>query len=548
MSITVNSTAALTSALQAAKDGDVVLLAPGTYTLTATGLQFANGVTVASADLTKQAVVTGITIANSSGINVQDLELRVDIDRPFQVRDSKNIDFARLDVHGSLDGNAQNDLKAFSIQNSQDVSVTDSEFQQLYFAIGHLNVNGLTVSGNSFHDIQLDGVRGGGSSNVKITDNTFTDFYPAEGDHSDAIQFWTTNTTTNTHDILVADNVFTRGAGSRIQGIFFGDEVVGRLYERITIEGNLISGASYHGITLESARDVVIDGNIVQGYTDLKSWIRLDNATNAVVTDNKASVLTITSNNTNVTQSGNTIIPLATDKGAAVFAEWTAAHSDTSGGGETTPAPAPAPAPTTGLSLVGTAAADALTGGAGADTLDGGAGADTLAGGAGNDVYLVVPTDVITELAGGGIDTVKTASFYTLPDQVENLEIIGGSAFNGVGNEMANVIKGNDYANRLKGLGGADTISGGAGADTLTGGAGADRFVFVRGDGKDVVADFGTGGEHDVLDLSAHLSAGVTPILSQSAAGVTVTVGADQILLAGVNVSSLHATLDGYVF
>ncbi len=541
MSIIVKSSAELATALKVAKAGDVIQLTSGTYTMTAANLQFGAGVTVTSADLSKPAVITNINITGSGGITVRDLELRVEVNRAFQVRDSKNINFERLDVHGSLDGNPQNDQAAFSIQNSQNVSVVDSEFQQLNFAVGHLNVDGLTVSGNNFHDIRLDGVRGGGSSNVAIIENRFTDFFPAAGDHSDAIQFWTTNTTANTHDILIADNLFLRGAGSRIQGIFFGDEVAGRLYEGVTIEGNLISGAAYHGITLESARDVVVKDNIVQGYTDLKSWLRLDNITNATVTDNKASVLTITANNTNLTQSGNSIVALASDKGAAALAEWTAAHSGAN------PPSTPPPTVPTGVSLVGGRGDEAFTGGAGNDTIDGGGGDDSMTGGAGNDVYVASPTDVINEAAGGGIDTVKSASFYTLPANLENLEITGTSAFNGAGNELANLITGNAAANKLKGLDGADTLSGAAGADTLIGGLGVDRFVFSRGGGKDVISDFGAGG-HDVIDISAHLSAGVVPTLVASVAGVTIRLGADEILVAGADLSSLHATTEGYVF
>ena len=52
-----------------------------------------------------------------------------------------------------------------------------------------------------------------------------------------------------------------------------------------------------------------------------------------------------------------------------------------------------------------------ITGGSGNDTLDGGAGGnDTLIGGAGDDTYIIRNAgDVVTENAGGGIDTVKTA-------------------------------------------------------------------------------------------------------------------------------------------
>ncbi|PND70702.1 calcium-binding protein, partial [Escherichia coli] len=52
---------------------------------------------------------------------------------------------------------------------------------------------GVTVRGNYFHDLRSDGVRGGGVSDIVVSDNLFTNFRPAFGDHPDAIQFWTLN-------------------------------------------------------------------------------------------------------------------------------------------------------------------------------------------------------------------------------------------------------------------------------------------------------------------------------------------------------------------
>jgi Ca2+-binding RTX toxin-like protein len=75
------------------------------------------------------------------------------------------------------------------------------------------------------------------------------------------------------------------------------------------------------------------------------------------------------------------------------------------------------------LTLLGTAAVgtgnilnNVLTGNAAANTLDGGAGNDTMVGLAGNDTYVMnALTDVITEVAGGGTDTVQSnITGYTL--------------------------------------------------------------------------------------------------------------------------------------
>ncbi|POR39835.1 tandem-95 repeat protein, partial [Methylobacterium sp. V23] len=89
--------------------------------------------------------------------------------------------------------------------------------------------------------------------------------------------------------------------------------------------------------------------------------------------------------------------------------------------------PRPAPAPAMGLVLTGTAEGDRLLGGVGHDTLDGGAGADTMLGGTGDDTYIVDHVgDVVSEMANGGIDTVRTSlATYTLKGNVENLVYTG---------------------------------------------------------------------------------------------------------------------------
>ena len=129
--------------------------------------------------------------------------------------------------------------------------------------------------------------------------------------------------------------------------------------------------------------------------------------------------------------------------------------------------------------LLGNSANNTLTGGAGADTLDGGSGTDTMRGGAGDDLYVVAQSsDVVTENANEGVDTVRAAITHTLATNVENLELTGTSALNGTGNTLNNVLTGNTAAN---------TLTGAAGNDTLTGGGGADIYSYSSGHGADTI-------------------------------------------------------------
>jgi Ca2+-binding RTX toxin-like protein len=132
--------------------------------------------------------------------------------------------------------------------------------------------------------------------------------------------------------------------------------------------------------------------------------------------------------------------------------------------------------------LSGLAGNDTLIGGAGNDNLNGGAGTDNMAGGLGNDTYTVdVATDVVTEALIAGTDTVQASLNYTLTANVENLELTG-TALNGTGNTLNNLITGNALNNLLSGLAGNDTLIGGAGNDTLNGGLGIDAMTGGSGD------------------------------------------------------------------
>jgi len=164
---TVSSAAALNAALKTAQAGDIIQLASGTYAgITATNLHFASDVTVTAAP-GAAATLSGLVVSASSGLTFSKLDFYVDpagIHSPFQVKSgSDDIHFDHLSVHGSMDGNPQNDLEGMLIRDSSNVSVTNSEFQQLWYGIDHSNMTGLTISGNSIHDVRMDGVRGGGS-------------------------------------------------------------------------------------------------------------------------------------------------------------------------------------------------------------------------------------------------------------------------------------------------------------------------------------------------------------------------------------------------
>jgi Ca2+-binding RTX toxin-like protein len=180
------------------------------------------------------------------------------------------------------------------------------------------------------------------------------------------------------------------------------------------------------------------------------------------------------------------------------------------------------------INAVGGSGNNTLTGNGGNNVLDGGAGTDTLIGGLGDDTYLVnSTTDTITELAGGGTDTVSSSVSFTINTtplaNVENITLTGTTAnTTATGNALANVLTGtsvvntltgNDGNDTLNGLGGNDILTGGNGNDTLDGGTGNDGMTGGAGDDTffvDSLTDTVTeasGGGTDTIRTTVQLTA-----------------------------------------
>ncbi|TAN53497.1 MAG: hypothetical protein EPN21_01355, partial [Methylococcaceae bacterium] len=92
--------------------------------------------------------------------------------------------------------------------------------------------------------------------------------------------------------------------------------------------------------------------------------------------------------------------------------------------------------------------------------------ANVLTGGSGNDAYFVGSGDTVVERSNEGTDSVRSLVTFTLPNNAENITLVGNSAINGTGNALDNTLTGNSAANTLTGLAGNDVYVIGSG-DTV---------------------------------------------------------------------------------
>lgn len=511
---TVDSASALNLAIKSVKAGDVILLSAGTYSdVDVKGIAIDGNVTISSKDPGNPAIITDIFVSGSKGFTFSNLELATTKEyglHPYQIVNSENVSFDKVNAHGTLDNAPRNDPNAFLIDNSKNVSITNSEFHEFDNGIIHLDSTGLTISGNKFHDIGSDGIHGAGSSNVLVSKNFFTDFYPSELDHPDAIQFFTRGAEAASHDIVVIDNVVVRGNGAPIEGVFFRDQMGNMPFENVTISNNLIVGALWDAITVLQGNNVTVTGNKVFSYKDQDARINVSFSTNAVVEGNTA-VSYIFDTVTGLSKHDNgTSGSVVTDAGKAALDAWLAKNPSFSeavgkpGGVIPNPTPNPIPDPTpipptkppvveppsvgkAGVSLTGSANRDFLEGGDNNDTLSGGAGDDiinarggwnVINGGDGEDAvtYASATTGVTVNL---GITSAQNTGAST--DTLKSIENLTGSSKNDVliGNDEDNMLAGGNGNDLLIGGGGDDLLYGGLGDDTISGGAGYDTASYA---------------------------------------------------------------------
>jgi hypothetical protein len=287
----VSSQSQLVSSIAKADGGDSIVLAKGftSNMIAIDGFNKSGGLTITSEDHDALASVACLKITNSSGITVRGLDVaqRPNASQTATVLNSRDIVLDRVHVHGVED--LSKTSWGMTIRYSSNVSVTNSEFDHLTSGIHYFNNDNVTLQGNKVSYIVNDGFIGSATSNLVIKDNYFTNFQHTGPVHPDCIQLYTKPGDTPAHDILITGNVYNRGNGTPVQGIWIRNDTGLAPFENVTVSNNTIIGSAYQGIGITAVGSLVLTGNRVQSYDDQLAKIWVNDTRGSVVAQNNVS-------------------------------------------------------------------------------------------------------------------------------------------------------------------------------------------------------------------------------------------------------------------
>lgn len=342
--VQISDAQALKQALATATGGETFVLAPGNYgNLSISGRNFASAVTIKSADPNNQARFSDTKISKSSGIVFKQLAFfnplgtnEIKNTYAVQVQKSEKIMFDGITLSGSRNGDPSDDGHGLQVRFSSDIKIVNGNFSELARAMVISESKSVVVANNRLSTLRSDGIDFAGVQDVEVTGNRFSDFQPAPGDHSDAIQFWTRNSTLPTRDIRISDNLIV--ASGETQGIFmranyagFGTPLTG-----VEISGNILSGTAFNGIALFKGTDVDVLDNMIFSLRNIavkQSWIRLEDIKDLDLVDNTAAIFLLNRIGQPFDQSGNKQLFLSELERLAAIARWDREHSILDGDG-----------------------------------------------------------------------------------------------------------------------------------------------------------------------------------------------------------------------
>lgn len=309
--IIVKNQSELDAAIKAAKGGETIKLAAGSYTnLTVMNKSFASNVTITSLDPNSKVNVSVLTVASTSNLTVQNLDVKRTMTTDTLanlVHSSSNIVLDKVGFSGGTGDPSESIGVGLQVRNGTNIKITNSSFDHFAVGLAGQTVDGMLIKDSSFHDNRRDHTNFLEMKNTTIDSNSFTNLFPVGTEHPDAIQFWTANSKYASSNVTITNNVIMQGAGRGSQGIFIGGENPALIYDNLNISNNMVySNGWSQGISVSSAKNVTLDSNSVMSKVDgVAYWIQLNAVDGAKVTNNIADSIIVASSSKNIEQSKN---------------------------------------------------------------------------------------------------------------------------------------------------------------------------------------------------------------------------------------------------
>lgn len=327
----VHSTAELHAAVNKAKSGDKILLAPGQYSNFKDQISrsFApSGLTITSQTPGAPASISGVNIFHWQYVTFSNLVVTnaPEQNGVFSLRDANYATLDHLDLDGGgargIGVNIGEGCTHCTVQNSliHDVgggfSITGTQLSGYPNMTAIPNPGPVLISNNEIYHNRDDGIHGTYSNHTTVVHNTFHDMAdPGDGSHPDAIQF--ENLPYGVHypmdDEVIVDNWFYQGESKYgMQGVFLhGGQSPEQKFHRAVIERNTVCIATqYNGVFLTGGVDFSVRDNYVVGQIAMK--IVVGQGLNGVVSGNTSNGLAL-ADNSKVTETKNKTIGVPRD-------------------------------------------------------------------------------------------------------------------------------------------------------------------------------------------------------------------------------------------
>lgn len=315
--IIVRNQAELDAALKAAKGGETIKLAAGTYSsVEVRNRNFASNVTITSLDASASVNVLKFVIYGSSNLTLKNMTVQADF-KPTEdyaplnnISNSSNITIDNVKISGGTGDPSASKGYGLLVRDTSGVVIKNSSFDHFALGLAAQNDDGMRVLNNSFHDNRRDHTNFTEMSNLVIDGNTFTNLFPVGGEHPDAIQFLTAGKAKGNQNITISNNVIMQGAGAGAQGIFMNEEAGNLPYVNVNITNNLIYlNGEWQGVNVVNGQNINIQSNTVVSKPDsVDFWIRLDKVSGGTVSNNVTDRVMITDTSTNINVGKNYVL------------------------------------------------------------------------------------------------------------------------------------------------------------------------------------------------------------------------------------------------